>query len=532
MKINPDPQLVIYNCKIYNQSAKETALVISDDKIVSMGADTEILSLADTQTRKVNGQGQWVLPALIDSHAHVVGYATRKLQIDLSDCESINEALRKVKIEVESSPKEFWITGGGWDKNRWGLTDFPNKHQLDEISTQHFIALDSKDWHSLWVNSPVIEKCGINNSSESIKGGEIVRDVNGVPTGIFQENARSLIFGNMPPPPLEKLKPALLKTFSEFHRFGITAAHSMETPVDFSTYQELYFENNLGLRIFWYLPVKFLSNAEELKVQSGFGNSFLKICGVKLFADGALGSQSAEMLENYQGLNHAGIGVLSQDELHELVGRCVFQKLPCAIHAIGDKANRKVLNTFGEFYSESQTAGLRHRIEHAQLLSADDISKFQKYNITASVQPIHLAADIQMVEKYWGERGRFAYPFASIAGSGARLIFGSDTPIESFDPWKGIYTALQRKYLVDPKENSFYPEERIATNQAIQAYTSDSAWAVGEENNLGSIEIGKQADLIMIDQDIFSEPSEVILETKVLLTIVAGKVVHQIVNYD
>ncbi|NIV14503.1 MAG: amidohydrolase family protein, partial [Aliifodinibius sp.] len=239
----------------------------------------------------------------------------------------------------------------------------------------------------------------------------------------------------------------------------------------------------MGVRVFWYLPVSLLSTIEELNIHSGFGNSFLKNCGVKLFADGALGSQTAEMLENYEGLNRSGISVLSQEELNEIIGRSVSQELSCAIHAIGDKANRKVLATFGKFYHESQGAGLRHRIEHAQLLHPDDISKFQKYNITASVQPIHLAADVPIIEKYWGERGRFAYAFGSIANSGGRLIFGSDTPIESFDPWKSIYTALQRKYLMNPKESSFYPEEKIAIDQAIKAYTLDSAWVVGEEKN-------------------------------------------------
>jgi predicted amidohydrolase YtcJ len=367
---------------------------------------------------------------------------------------------------------------------------------------------------------------------DNIEGGKIVRDINGDPVGIFQENARSLIFEKISPPQVEELKLALLKTFNEFHRFGITAVHSMETPLDFAIYQKLFHEENLGLRIFWYLPVRHLSAAKEQNIHAGFGSSFLKICGVKLFADGALGSQTAEMLENYQGLDNAGISVLSQDELRELVGGCVSQKLSCAIHAIGDKANRKILTTFGEVFLESQKAGLRHRIEHAQLLHPDDISKFQKYNVTASVQPIHLAADIPVIEKYWGERGRFAYAFGSITNSSGRLIFGSDTPIESFDPWKAIYTALQRKHLVNPQEDSFYPEEKIAINQAIRAYTSDSAWAIGEENNLGSIDMGKKADLIMIDQDIFSEPPEILLDTKVIFTILDGKVVYNEMEYE
>jgi predicted amidohydrolase YtcJ len=525
MKIEP-PQLIIYNCKIYNQSESQTALAISGDKIPAIGSDTDILPLANSQTKKINGGGKWILPALMDSHTHVVGYAARKLQVDLSDCESLNEALKKIKFQIESSPESDWITGGGWDKNKWNLPEFPHKQMLNEISTKHLIALDSKDWHSLWVNSPVLKKCGINRSISDPNGGHIIRDESGEPTGTFQETARQLIFDKIPLPPAERLMPALQETFAEFHRFGITAVHSMETFSHFLTYQQLYREGNLGLRIFWYLPGKELLAFEELDTQFKSGNSYLKICGVKLFADGALGSQSAEMLENYQGLDHAGIGVLPGEELYELIGKCISKNLSCAIHAIGDRANRKVLTEFGEHLQESREAGLRHRIEHAQLLHSGDIPLFQKYNVTASVQPIHLAADIPLIEKYWGERGRFAYAFGSLANSGARLIFGSDTPIESFDPWKAIYTALERKYLVNPLADSFHPEERITIDQAIQAYTFNSAWAVGEEMNLGGVEIGKQADLIMIDQDIFSESPEILLDTHILLTIMAGEVVY------
>jgi predicted amidohydrolase YtcJ len=531
MTIQP-AHLIIYNSRIYNQSPYNTALAIRDGEIAAIGSDNDILPMTGKQTKRIVGRGRWILPALMDSHTHVIGYAARKLQVDLSDCESLAEGLKKITVRVESSPEGDWITGGGWDKNKWNLSDFPSKQLLDEISARHFIALDSKDWHSLWVNSPVLEKCAISRDASDPPGGNIIRDENGEPSGIFQETARNLIFEEIPPPSVDKLLPAVLETFQKFHQFGITSAHSMETFSDFSIYQRLFEEGKLGLRIFWYLPGKQLSAVDELDGRLRSGNSFVKICGVKLFADGALGSQSAEMLEDYNGLDHAGISVLSREELRELVGKCVSQKLACAIHAIGDKANRKVLSTFREFFRESQNAGLRHRVEHAQLLHPDDITSFQKYDVIASMQPIHLAADIPMIEEYWGERGRLAYAFASLANSGARLIFGSDTPIESFDPWKAIYTAVERKVLVNPKADSFYPEERITINQAIQAYTSGSSWAVGEELSLGSLEIGKQADLIMLDQDIFSESSEVLLSTKVLLTLLSGKVVYQNVDFD
>lgn len=527
LKSNDSCHLIIHNGRIYGHPASDTAIAIQNDSIVAIGSDQDVIHLSNAGTKKIDAQGRWVLPAFMDSHTHLSGYAARKLQVDLSDCESMEEALQRVKLKVDASPQNTWITGGGWDKNKWGLTDFPDKKTLDGVSTNHFIALDSKDWHSLWVNSAALARCGIDSSTGETKGGHICRGEDGEPTGVLQEKARNLILEKIPRMPAEQLKPALLDVFQEFYQFGITSVHSMETGYDFSIYQQLKAEGTLGLRVYYYFPVNDLSSARDLQIHAGIGDSFLKICGVKLFADGALGSQSAAMLQNYDGLNHCGIEVLSCEELKTLVGRCISQRLNCAIHAIGDRANRNVLNTFADFDSESERLGLRHRIEHAQLLKEEDILLFNKKNIIASVQPIHLAHDIPMIQKYWGSRGRYAYAFGSLSNSGARVIFGSDTPIESFDPWSAIYTALQRKYLVDPSQDSFYPAEQIDIDQAIMSYTANSAFAVGEESNLGSIEIGKQANLIIINKDIFTEPQEVLLDTKVVLTTQAGQIVYQ-----
>lgn len=519
--------LIIRNAKIYDHSEYDTALAIQNDRIVAIGSDHDIIHLSNANTQMVNAQERWILPAFMDSHTHLSGYAARKLQVELSDRVSMEEALQRIKLKVDSTPQNSWITGGGWDKNKWGLADFPDRNDLDRISTSHFIALDSKDCHSLWVNSPALSVCGIDGNTTEPKDGRIRRRADGEPTGVLQEKARNLILKKIPQMSAEQLKPALLEAFQEFYQFGITAVHSMETGYDFSIYQRLKAEGKQGLRIFYYLPIDKLSSAEDLQIHAGFGDSFLKICGIKLFADGALGSQSAAMLENYDGLNHRGIEVLSREELKTLVERCISHRLNCAIHAIGDGANRNVLKIFSDLYAESQQLGLRHRIEHAQLLNAADIPLFKENSIIASVQPIHLAHDIPMIRKYWDLRGRYAYAFGSLANSGARLIFGSDTPIESFDPWSAIYTALQRKYLVNPAQDSFYPDEKIDVDQAIMAYTANSAFAVGEESILGSIEIGKQADLIIIDKDIFIEPAEVLLDTKVALTVQAGQIMHQ-----
>lgn len=525
------PSLIIHNCRVFQPLPgalyRHTALAVEGERIAAVGSDAEILPLAGSATRKIDGQNRWLLPAFSDAHSHLSAYAERKLKIDLSQCNSLEESLRKIREGVRKAPAGAWIIGDGWDKNRWGMADFPDKKILDEISARHLIALQSKDWHSLWVNDIVLKICGIDESSEEPAGGRIHRFPGSrEPSGILQEKACERVFQSIPPPSFEQLLPALKETFREHHRLGITAIHSVETPYEFAHYQQLYQRGELGLRIFWYFPARYLKEKDAPDFPAQQSGSFLKICGVKLFADGSLGSQTADMLENYNGLKHSGVEVLSSEDLAEIIHLSVEKKLSCAVHAIGDRANHKVLQAFENVHSASHALGLRHRIEHAQLLHPQDIPLFARYNIIASMQPIHLAADIPLVKKYWGERGRYAYAFNSLLGQNARLIFGSDAPIESFDPWKGIYSAVERKYLCNPAEAPYYPEEKISVAQAVTAYTQNCALAVGEEKGLGSLEKGKLADFILIDRDIFNESPEVLLNTQVLLTVQNGKTVY------
>ena len=529
MPLHSKPHLILYNSRIFDPASGRalaaSALAVGSNRILALGSDADILSLAGPETERIDAGRRWLLPALTDAHTHLSGYATRKLQIDFTRCATIDEALAAIRTAVEATPPGRWITGGGWSKAGLGLSDFPDKRMLDEISTHHFLAFQSRDWHSVWVNSPVLDMHDIDETTADPPGGWILRYPDRrEPSGVLQEKACEQILQSIAPPSFKEIYPALLENFREFHRLGITTAHSVETPYDFAHYQQLYDQGELGLRIFWYFPDKYLKESEAKGYHAGLGNHFLKICGVKMFSDGALGSQTADMLTNYRGLNHAGVEVLSAEALREKIALSVAQKLSCAIHAIGDRANRKVLQAFGEVADTSRRLDLRHRVEHAQLLHPDDIALFAQQSVIASMQPIHLAGDIPLIEQYWGERGRYAYAFNSLLNSGARLIFGSDTPIESFDPWKGIYSALTRKLNCDPAAPGFYPQERIELVPALQAYTLNCAYAVHEENHLGSIAVGKKADIILIDRDIFHEPPEALLENRVLLTLQGGKV--------
>ncbi len=528
----PTPTLIFHHCKIFqphaSQSTEHGAVAVSGNRIVAVGKDSEILALVGAQTEVIDGNGGWLLPALCDSHTHVCEYAVRKQRVDLTDCESIGEVLHKVRLAVKSKPPGSWVMGGGWDKNRWGESVQPHKDLLDQISCQHYLALQSKDWHSLWVNSAVLEICGIDETTADPEGGVIDREAGSRnPSGILREAACQPVYQSIPPLTFDEIYPLLKETTSEFHRLGITSVHSMEAADAFSHYTRLAERGELELRIFWYFPRQYLQADKQAELPHKQLSDRLKICGVKLFADGALGSQSAAMLEPYQGGDNTGIEVMSAGELEETVHTAIKQGWSCAVHAIGDRANRNVLRTFAKFSKQSQTAGLRHRIEHVQLLHPDDLPLFAEYSVIASMQPIHLATDIPVIEKFWGERGRYAFAFRSLKKSGARLIFGSDTPVETFDPWMGIYCAIERKFHCDPGQPTFYPEESLLLGEALLAYTGDSAYAVGEEATLGTLAPGKLADFILVQPDIFHTPTEEIRNTRVLFTVLDGKIVYR-----
>ena len=524
------PNIIFYNCHLYRPGNPHPgALAIRDGQIIAVGEDDSVRHLAGPDTKQIDGRGRLLLPGLIDSHVHMSAYAARKLQVGLDGCQTLDDALDRIRKSVANSPPGTWVFGGGWDKNRWGMNDFPDKRLLDEISTQHFIALQSKDWHSLWVNTLTLQACGISDMSVNPEGGVIYRmaDTN-EPSGILQENACKLVLRNIPPLTLQEIEPALQETFGEYHRFGVTAVHSVETPYDFAYYSQLFNENRLGLRVFWYFPDQYLEGAEADQFSVPAGNHFLKICGVKMFSDGALGSQTADLLAPYDSLDHSGVEAMSSEELEHKIRLAVEQKWSCAIHAIGDRANRRVLSVFEQFAAASHALDLRHRIEHAQLLTADDIGRFAANRITASVQPIHLAGDIPTIRRYWqGEREKYAYAFNSLIESGARLIFGSDTPIESFDPWRAIYTALQRKEDCHPDAESFYPGECLSLSQSLAAYTAESAWVVKEEALLGELAENYCADLCLLDRNILEEPPEALLDVQVDYTVSNGKIVYQ-----
>jgi hypothetical protein len=353
-----------------------------------------------------------------------------------------------------------------------------------------------------------------------------IHPVTGEFTGILEENVRLAVYDLMPGWSYQRLKNEYFEVLQEFFRLGFGSIHTVETLAEFKISREAHQNSELGLRTFYYLPIKDLETVYALAEKQNPSDIFLRVAGVKLFVDGSFGSQTAELFENYQTLNHSGVENITEAELDRLVSRAVAAKLSCAVHAIGDRAIHKTLQVFGKHYSESFRRNLRHRIEHAQLILPADIPFFAEYKVSASVQPVHLAADVEIIKKYLGDRQRLTYPYKSLLKSGANLVFGSDMPIENFNPWHAIYTAMERRFLMNPSNERFRPEQCLDLPTSIKAYTVNPAAVVGLSDKLGRIIPGMKADVFLADRNIFKTDVEDLKETKSVLTIVNGCIVY------
>ncbi|MGH8310946.1 MAG: amidohydrolase, partial [Steroidobacteraceae bacterium] len=330
----------------------------------------------------------------------------------------------------------------------------------------------------------------------------------------------------------ETREQAVRAASAEFHRLGLTGVHAFtgasdEGAVQFDTLQRLRDRGELAIRVTATVPDRLLESATQAGLRTGAGDAMLRVGALKIFADGTLGSQTASMLEPFDGQpGNLGIRVRTPDEIDDLVRRANDAGLWCAIHAIGDRANRDVLDIFDRHLDASRRAGARHRIEHVQLLHPEDAPRFARLGVTASMQPIHATADRDIAERYWGARARWSYAWQSLTQYGTRLAFGSDAPVETPDPWRGIYAAVTRKREGEPGGRSWYPDECLTLEQAFRAYTAGAAYAAGTEAWQGTLEEGKVADFIVLDRDPYAGSPEDLLQVRVLATIVDGWVRH------
>lgn len=518
--------------KVYTASGRRPfcqAIACVGKRVIAVGSEPEAAMWADDSFEKIDLAGRALVPAFTDSHIHLMHYALSLASIDLDGATGPEEVAARVGRAAENARPGSWILGQGWNKNAWPGGGLPDRSYLDAVSQRNPVALFSKDLHSLWVNTAALRIAGIGLDTPSPEGGEIARDEDTrQATGILKESATSLVSRVIPEPACDALATAMERAQSELHKLGIGAVHNMDGASSFEALQMLKNTGRLKLRVTQCIAAENLDDAIDLGLSSGFGDDWLRVGPLKAFADGALGSQTAHLLRAYEGNSgNMGMAVASKEEIAEVVGKAVLAGISCAIHAIGDRANRDVLDIFQSVKTESGERRLRHRIEHAQLLHPEDLRRFADLGVVASMQPVHILTDIPVAEKHWGRRSRWAYAFRSLSKSGAMLAFGSDAPVETPDPIRGIYAAVARRQVDAASDSGWYPEERLTVEETIRAYTAGAAMASADELARGTLARGSFADMAILSRDIFSTPAAEILDTRVEATMIGGQFVFR-----
>ncbi|HXJ48132.1 MAG TPA: amidohydrolase [Candidatus Acidoferrum sp.] len=472
---------------------------------VAAGPEGRILAVGNA-ARSAAGRGARVVrlrgrvwPGLIDSHVHLEGLADRHLTVDLSGVPSRDEALARVKAWAEKLPTDAWVTGAGWYNDAWPDRAFPTAAQLDPVVGGRPAYLRRKDGHSAWASSAALRLAGIGRATPDPPGGAIDRDKRGEPVGILRETAMHMVAELVPHPTEPQLDDAMAKALSELAALGLTGVHSMDTARGFGSWQRLRARGSLPVRITYNLPLADLAHAERLGVQSGWGDEWIRIWGVKAFLDGSLGSRTAEMLDG------SGTARLPQAELVDLVARCARAELNVCLHAIGDGAVRRALDALAPH--RDAWRGWRPRIEHAQCVNPKDVKRFARIGVIASMQPIHAVADRELVDRYWPGLAAQSYSWGALERVGARIAFGSDAPVEVADPLAGMEAATAWR-----RKTHWLPELAVSRAAALRAYTSGAAYAVGMERDAGTLRPGKLCDMTVVD------------EGRVVATVVGGRV--------
>ncbi|MCK4657289.1 MAG: amidohydrolase [candidate division Zixibacteria bacterium] len=499
------------------------AMIIDRDRISWIGNNEDIVSIPADEYKLINLSGKTVMPSFTDSHVHLAHLARSVASLDLDGCKSYAEALARTREFVQTLTKSEWLFGRGWQNDSWSGARLPHRSDLDKISPNNPAAIYSKDDHLIWTNSLGLKIARIDRNTPDPEGGRIIRDGNGEPIGILAEKAADLLYRHCKKPSRVRSLAQIEKVVAECHKKGVTAVGNFDDLGNFELLQEYDSQKGLKVRVRQYIPVRFLDHLVKLKLKSGFGSQYLKIAGTKIFADGALGSQTALMFEPYRGRKgHCGIEVSTEAELTSDIKAAASHGIACAVHAIGDRANHQVLNAFGKL--SQRNLKLRHRIEHVQIIKPDDIPRFAQLGIVASVQPSHCSADIDLARRHWGRRSKYAYNFRSLIDSGANLALGSDAPIEKIDPLLGMYSATTRKSFDGSKR--FHPEQRLMIAEAAAGFTVGGAYALGDECLYGTITLGKSADIVIMDSDPFRTKPDELQRIDISATFFEGECVY------
>ncbi len=524
---------IFFNSNIFTQDIKHPfaeAMLIDEGVIQAVGTNDDILSLAaaDSHIKKVDLEKQTVLPGFTDAHLHLLQLAISQQKVDC-ETQTRKECLARIEKRVKERKPGEWILGHGWNHHIW-LEGIGNVEILDQISPDNPVYLTNKSLHGAWVNSLALQKAGISSASPDPEGGIIGRDISGNPDGILLESAVYLIESVLPIlSPAQALK-AIQNIQNYLFKHGITTVHDFDRRLSFTALQELDRNKKLKVGVVKSIPIESMEAAITLGLRTGFGSSNLIIGSVKLFMDGALGTQTAAMLEPYENSNNNGLLLLCEEELFEIAVKASENKLSLAIHSIGDHANQIVIKVIGrlrDYEQKHHIIGLQHRIEHLQNITQSDLSKMAGLGIVASMQPLQLSSDIPAADQNWGARNKYTYAFRSVIDHNIPLVFGSDAPVEKPDCFAGLHAAVNRTNQSHLPKDGWYPDQKITIEEAVRAFTTTVYKIPGGVENKGLLMPGYQADLIVLDRNLYEIPQETILDTRVIATMIRGDWVWQ-----
>jgi predicted amidohydrolase YtcJ len=531
--------LIIINAKVHTMdSSRPTAeaIAVKGNRILAVGSTKELKKLAGPNTRVIDAHKEVVLPGFNDAHVHFLGGGFQLSSVDLRDADTPQNFAERIKRFAEKSPAGRWITGGDWDHERWPNAPLPTKELIDRFTQDTAVFVSRLDGHMALANSLALRLAGVTRQTLDPPGGLIVRDPkSGEPTGILKDAAMSYVWKVIPEPSFEEKLAAARAATNHAARLGVTSVQDMSAGDDVGVYQTLVDRNELKTRIYAVSPLPAWKRLAATGVRAHFGSDMLRIGGLKGFADGSLGSTTAFFFEPYRDAPEtrglAGDQMFPEGAMLGRVRDADRAGLQVMIHAIGDRANDGILSIFEQVARENGERDRRFRIEHAQHLRREDITRFGRDKVIASMQPYHAIDDGRWAEKRIGkERAKTTYAFRSLLDSGATLAFGTDWTVAPLNPLLSIYAAVTRRTLDNKNPKGWVPEQKITVEEALRAYTTGSAYAEFQENVKGTITPGKLADLVILSGDIFTIDPNEIARVKVLVTIMDGAIVFEAAN--
>jgi predicted amidohydrolase YtcJ len=527
--------LIVVNARVYTVDDGHPmvpAFAVKDGRILFAGSEREVRALASQRTRVIDAHGNTVVPGLVDAHAHLLGLGTALRNVQLQGSKSYEEVIARVVERAKSAKAGEWILGRGWDQNLWSDKKFPTHEALSKAVPNNPVILTRIDGHARLANAAAMKAAGITAATRDPSGGRIERDSDGSPTGVFVDNANGLVDRAVPDPTKSETTDAILAAVAEANKYGLVGIHDAgvgKGTIDI--YESLARQGRYNLRNY----VLVAGDSADVTHYMGIGprnalyEGHVWVRAIKLYADGALGSRGAALLAPYSDdPQNSGLLVTPPAEIQRIATQALRRGFQVGVHAIGDRGNRIVLDAYEAALKAVPTADHRFRIEHAQIISPQDIPRFAQLGVIPSMQASHQTSDMRWAETRVGpERIKGAYAWRTLLNTGVIIPDGSDFPVEKVNPLISFHSAVSRQDETNWPDGGWYPQEAMTRSEALKAMTIWPAYAAFQEKVMGSITPGKYADFVILDRDIMTVPNSEILATQVLSTWIGGKTVYE-----